>query len=251
MSFVALHEKRVIDLVSESYIRASVLFYFGIRFYEYNNQTLEEVCKQKGLKIEQVVHELESISKTSHQTIHFAHYPIDLIIEYLKHAHFVFIKHKLPYVAKLIENFSTTHNGYEQIAKDLKLVFPLFVEDFIHHIYEEEDTLFTYIINLEKASKRQINPTQLWFKLQKHSLQQFAMEHELHDDEMLGIRKITNDYKILPDAPLHIKVIYGELCDFEKQLTTHAAIENDILFPRAMSLEAKVKEMLFANSRWN
>ncbi len=251
MSTTALKSKRIVDLVSESYIRASVLYYFGIKFFEYNEQTLEEVCLQKGLKVEQVVLELESIAISNEEAISFAHYPLDLIIEYLKHAHFVFIKHKLPYVGKLIENFSTDHPGYQQIARDLKLVFPLFVEDFIYHIYEEEDTLFTYIIKLEKVVKKQLSASKLWNQLEKHSLQQFAMEHEAHDDEMQGIREITKNYELLADAPLHIKVIYSELRDFEKQLVTHASVENDILFPRAMTLEAKVKDQLFANARWN
>lgn len=251
MSFIALHEKKIVDLVSESYTSASVLFHFGIRFYEYKDQTLKEVCNKLGLKVEQVVSELEGISDLKPDTIQFKDYPIELIVEYLKHAHFVFIKHKLPFVAKLIENFPLSHKGYEQIAKDLKMVFPLFVEDFINHIYEEEDTLFNYILKLENASKKLINPSTLWYRLDKLSLQHFAIEHEMHDDEMRGIRKITSDYHILPDAPLLIKVIYEELRDFEKQLKNHASIENDILFPRAMTLEAKVKDMLFGNSRWN
>ncbi|HMP98984.1 MAG TPA: iron-sulfur cluster repair di-iron protein [Cyclobacteriaceae bacterium] len=251
MQGVLLKEKRIIDLVGENYVRASVLFYFGIKFYEYNNQTLEEVCRQKGLKVEQVVNELESAVQSNQEDIPLAHYPLDIIIEYLKHAHFTFIKHKLPYISKLIEGLSVADAQFENLVRDLKLVFPLFVEDFIHHIYEEEDTLFKYIIKLELAAKQKLNPVKLWRQLEAHSLQQFALEHELHEDEMAGIRKITLNFELYDTTPLHVKVIYAELMDFEKQLITHAAIENNILFPRAMSLEAQVKERLFSKSRWN
>ena len=132
-----------------------------------------------------------------------------------------------------------------------KILFPLFIEDFIHHIYEEEDTLFKYIKVLERASTGNYNPTRLYYMMERHSLQRFAMEHEAHDDEMEGIRKITNDYKLFPDSPLHVKVIYSELMLFEKNLQTHARIENEILFPKAMALENKVKHTFIEKTKGN
>ncbi|HLZ17517.1 MAG TPA: hypothetical protein VKQ08_10780, partial [Cyclobacteriaceae bacterium] len=72
-----------------------------------------------------------------------------------------------------------------------------------------------------------------------------------HDDEMAGIRKMTKDYFLTPDAPLHVKVIYSELVQFEKNLQEHARIENEILFPKAMLLETEVKRSFFEKARWN
>lgn len=80
--------------------------------------------------------------------------------------------------------------------------------------------------------------------MEKYSLQRYAIEHEAHDDEMEGVRKITNGYAIHTKTPLHIKVIYSELADFEKALKTHARIENEILFPKAMQLENEVRNIL-------
>ena len=41
-------------------------------------------------------------------------------------------------------------------AFSLNFVFPLFVEDFIRHIYEEEDELFQYVTLLQKAEEGKI-----------------------------------------------------------------------------------------------
>jgi regulator of cell morphogenesis and NO signaling len=244
MGKTALKDKRIKDLVDQNNVHAYVLYYFGIKFYEYSEQTLEQVCAHMGLRVSQVVKELESPHENFQEAdLPLISYPIDLIIEYLKHAHFTFVKHRLPYISRLVEAFKAGHKDYEQIAKDLKELFPLFLEDFIHHIYEEEDTLFGYIKVLERASKGLYNPSQLYYMLEKNSLQRFAMEHEAHDDEMEGIRRITNDYKLSNDAPLHVKVIYTELTTFEKTLKTHARIENEILFPKAMMLENRVKKL--------
>lgn len=68
---------------------------------------------------------------------------------------------------------------------------------------------------------------------------------------MEGIRRITKDYLLTNDAPLHVKVIYSELTQFEKALQTHARIENEILFPKAMALENQLKKVLQENIRFN
>ncbi len=247
-----LRHRRISELVEQDNEMAQVLFYFGIRFYEYSEQTLEQVCKLRGLKVDQLVRELESPrSNFQEEEIPLFSYPIDLIIEYLKHAHFLFVKHQLPYIGKLVANFKADHVAYQAVEKDLKTLYPLFLEDFIHHIYEEEDTLFKYIKMLERASVGKYHPTRLYQQMEKFSLQRCALDHESHDDEMVGIRKITKDYHLTSDAPLHIKVIYTELINFEKSLQMHAHIENEILFPKAMALENQVRILLTEKVKLN
>ena len=251
MNNPALKDTRISELVDRNYVHAYVLYYFGIRFYEYTELTLEQVCKKQGLKVEQVIRELESPMHLKEADLPLVSYPIDLIIEYLKHSHFLFIKHKLPYIARLVESFKAHHDDYLNVERDLKIVFPLFVEDFIEHIYEEEDTLFTFIQALDRAAKGQMANAKLYYLIERNSVQKFAMEHEVHDDEMEGIRKITKDYACDPNMPLHVKVLYNELKAFEKSLITHARIENEILFPKAMALEAKVKQSFFEKIKLN
>ena len=251
MSKTALKDTRISDLVDQNYVHAYVLFYFGIQFYEYSTLTLDQACKQRGLKTDQVIREMESPTYLQEADLPLVSYPIDLIIEYLKHSHFLFIKHKLPYIARLVETFKANHADYQSVERDLKIVFPLFVEDFIEHIYEEEDTLFSFIQSLERASRKSYIPTRLYYLLEKNSVQKFAMDHEAHDDEMEGIRNITKDYTLNANAPLHVKVLYSELKNFEKSLITHARIENEILFPKAMALENKVKLAFFEKTKFN
>jgi regulator of cell morphogenesis and NO signaling len=247
-----MKNKRISELVDQDNVRAYVLYYFGIKFYEYSEKTLDQVCIEKGLKVDQVIRELEFPRENfAEAELPLISYPIDLIIEYLKHAHFLFVKHKLPYISRLLESFKTDHSQYESVAKDLKTLFPLFIEDFIHHIYEEEDTLFKYINVLQQAANGSYNHARLYYLMEKSSLQRFSMEHEVHDDEMEGLRKITKDYHLTTDAPLHVKVIYSELTAFEKNLQTHARIENEILFPKALVLENQIRQNFLDKVQFN
>ncbi|HNP20398.1 MAG TPA: iron-sulfur cluster repair di-iron protein [Fulvivirga sp.] len=245
-----LNKKRIIEIVDCNYINASVLYYFGIEFYNYSEQTLEEACAEKGLKLETVVRRLE-LNTHCEEIVAINEFPIDLVIEYLKHTHYIFIKQKLPYIGKLIENLNTDESKLAQITKDLKFVFPLFVEDFIHHIYQEEDTLFSYILNLDSFLKGRGNLSKMYFEMERHGLSQYAAEHKEHDDEMLGIRQITHQYSINSDTPLHIRVVYAELESLEKELKTHAKIENEILFLKALALEKDVLDKFHQKIQYN
>src|SRR5690348_6391478 len=115
MDNALLKNKRLDQLVDENYVHAYVLFYFGIRFDEYSELTLEQICQKKGLKVDQIVRELESPTHLLEADLPLISYPVDLIIEYLKHSHFLFIKHKLPYIAKLVNSFKAEHEDFKNV----------------------------------------------------------------------------------------------------------------------------------------
>ena len=237
-------QKKISELVTENYVYASVLHYFGIQFYNFSEYTLEEICHQKGLESRQLIKSLEEAGTEQTNLSEIRNYSIDLIIHYLKRSHYIFVKKKLPYMAKLVEDLSIEKINNPTLVKDLKTLFPLFVEDFIHHIFEEEETLFRYIEALLMASQGDYHTGDLFYKMEKNSIQYFALDHHTHDDEMRGIRDITNNYELGENPSLHLKVIFAEFQSLEHDLQIHAKIEDEILFIKAIQLEKLVKEMI-------
>jgi regulator of cell morphogenesis and NO signaling len=242
--------RKIQDLVAENYEYAEILYDFGIHFYHYSELTLAQACKHKGLNYQQVIQGLESIHHTT-PTHTWQEYSVDIVIHYLKHTHTLFLKDKLPYMADLIADLKAEQYQDKNLIKDLQLLFPLFAEDFIHHIHEEEDTLFQYIHTLHNASLGRYKFSELYYQMEKYSIQYFALDHHTHDDEMRGIRKITNNYTLPPQSELHLKVIFEELKALERELQIHAQIEDEILFIKALQLEKKVKEMIKQKSGLN
>jgi len=242
--------KRIAELVDENYAYASVLYYFGIKFYDYDEKTLAQVCRERGLNVHEVIQDLEAIyEQDESQVVSLSALPIDVIIAYLKHTHFQFIKTRLPYLSKLIHNLPAL--PYSGIVADLQFVFPLFVEDIIRHIYEEEDDFFSYVLNLQLAYRTEKPTTRLYLDMEKCSIQEFAIHHDIDDDEMEGIRQITNNYATEGIDSLHLRVVYAELQKFERELGIHASVENEILFPKALMLEKQVQKIMRAKIRHN
>ena len=237
-----LQQRTITDLVSENFVRASTLYYFGVKFFDYQEETLEQVCQKKGLDVHTVLNGLESAGqKEKNQNVQLMAYPVDLVIEYLKHTHYLFVKKRLPYIAQLIDGLADVNFRYTSLAKDLKSVFPLFVEDFIEHIYEEEDILFAYIKSLSTFLSGERPASKVYYAMEKNSIQEFALDHSEHENEMDGLRKITNGYSYCEEADLHIKVLFNELARLEQDLKVHAKVEDNILFPKALQIERLVK----------
>lgn len=246
--------RKIGDMVQEDYQYASVLHEFGLPFYQYTEHTLLEACQTRGLNLKQVLRGLEMVGKTKNAHLTWQEYPIELIIHYLRLAHKTFIKEKLPYMASLIQNLKTSTQqpkSHQNIARDLQWLFPLFQEDFTKHIQEEEDTLFRYILTLIQAQQGTCKLGELHYQMERYSIQYFALDHHTHDDEMKGIRELTNGYVLDKPQNLHLLVIFEELKALESALITHAKVEDEILFVKALRLEQQVKDLIHLKSKWN
>lgn len=223
-------EKTIGQVVDENYVYARALHYLGIDFFEAPNKKLKEVCDERGLDRQQIIksfYAFDSCYRFSFSDLE--KYPIELLTEYLKHSHHVFIKEKLPYIVHLVKKWNR--------EEGLKNLIPEFVEDFIKHIYEEEDTTFKYIELLSELKKGSVPASfDLLMGFNNYSLVAEFEEHQ-HEDEFGAIRALISTLK---PQDLHDRVLIYEIKAFDREMIYHAEIENQIFFPKAIQLE---KEM--------
>lgn len=234
-------EKTIGQVVDENYIYARALHYLGIDFFDAPNKKLKEICRERGLDENKVIksfYVFDSCHRLSFSELE--KYPIELLLEYLKHAHHVFIKDKLPYILHLVHQWDGDHT--------LKSLLPEFVEDFIRHIYEEEDTTFKYIESLcELKNGIPKAPFDIMVNFKGFSLQA-EWEHHLEGDEFGAIRSLMS---AIDNSTLHGRVLLSEIQAFDREMVYHAEIENSVFFPRAIELEklgeSKIKSLASLN----
>lgn len=234
-------ELTIRTLVDENYVYARALSYLGVDFYLFPDRKLREVCDQMGIQKSQVLKAFYLFDRSHRFSfVELNKLPLEIVVEYLKHAHHIFIKDKLPYIARLISR----HPG----LLDMKLIFPEFVEEFVNHIYEEEDTLFHYLEILQKVDRGQLsNPAGALWTHRKISLKKIYAEH-CEEDELKGIRELAEEHQ---QADLLSEVITREIKAFDREMWYHAEIENKILFPKAIALETIVKEKMTKLIKYN
>ena len=226
-------KKTVRNLLDENFIYARALHYLGIDFFHCEEATLEELCVDKGIDHKRLIRSLYQFDTKSRIPFgEINEYPLPLVVAYLKFAHQGYIKNSLPFIVGLLKNLNTNQSPLH----DLIAIFPLFVEDFIKHIYREEDHLFGYIDHLYKTKNGGYREAhQLFFKSEPSLAEQRA--HHQEEDEMASLRELIEEVQM---DSLHVKIIVQEIKAFDREMLYHAAIENEILFPKAIGLESEV-----------
>ena len=158
-----LKNKKISDIVGNDYRYAKALDSFGVDFYKYSDYQIEDICKIKGFKKESLIGYRISLDESfdlEHDSLKSC--PLNLVVEYLKHNHNYFIKNKLPYLLNLINNIKEERT-FENFSKDLKFIFPIFFEDFVNHIYDEENYFFSYIYKLFNENQGNIKSSYIFF----------------------------------------------------------------------------------------
>ncbi|MEM9895428.1 MAG: hypothetical protein AAF789_03590 [Bacteroidota bacterium] len=232
---IVVFEKTVGELVDENYIYARALHFLGIDFLNCSNVKLRDLCLSMGIDRKLLIKSFYSFDSTDRLSFkELEKYPIPLLLEYLRYSHHQFIKEKLPYIVEIANK-----TNEQQV---LQVMLPEFVEDFIKHIYEEEDHTFRYIqlltdINAGKiaAPFSKLSSFGVSFSLQKE-----VAEHG-EEDELAAIRELI--LSIEPNS-LEERVIVAEMKAFDREMFYHASIENDLLFPKALQLESEVKKQI-------
>lgn len=219
------------------------MHYFGIQFYEYSEYSLQEACELKGLNESFVIKKLEYAASRGRLNPSIQSLPIDIVLAYLIHSHHYFVNERLPLLVDMIDNIEISKFRNQDQASDLKLIFPLVVEEFIEHIHEEENTLFKHIESLLVMKNDSLKIGWGFFSTRKKSISDFAIEHA-HEDEMEGVRILTNSFKITEETPFYEQQLITELQMLDNDFKLHAKVEDEILFPKALELESEVRNQV-------
>ena len=169
--------------------------------------------------------------------------PHDDIIEHILRTHHIFVKTKLTKIYNLLKKNSVSDDVHSEIDKILSIFEDLKYE-LEMHLIKEEKMLFPYISRMAECERNNqiIEPAP--FGTVQNPITVMETEHKNALFAFAKIRKITNNYKGISGTN---DVIYKELEAFEKDLNEHIHIENDVLHPKAIELEHKIKHKLFNN----
>jgi regulator of cell morphogenesis and NO signaling len=233
-------EKTVSELLDENYVYARALHYLGIDFFTSPNKKISDLCFEKGLDEHTLIRTFYNFDSAPRLAFNeLEKYPLPLLTKYLKHNHHTFIKDKLPFIIYLLERLN---------ERSITAILPEFIEDFIFHIYEEEDSTFRYIEALLKIHNRlEQSPWSVLFEFQAFSLQLEFEEHR-HGDDFAAIRDLIAHFQ---PQDLSESIFVKEIRSFDRELTYHSEIENNIFFPKAIALEKEVYHRLQSLSKLN
>lgn len=239
MTFTSSSTVREIALQLPSSIR--IFEAFGIDYCCGGNKSLMQASQQAGVSPERL---LEKLSELDVQSADPDFSPwqqasLSSLTQHIAERHHEFVRNEVPRLNSLFEKVRSRHGSAHPELTPMSLLFGFLGEDMLNHMQKEEQVLFPYIERLEQDSEQGTLPPATPFGSVDRPVDCMMRDHEKTGREIQQIREWSNGFTLPEGACLTYRALYAGLREFEQDLHRHVHLENNILFPRAIGLEAK------------
>jgi regulator of cell morphogenesis and NO signaling len=172
--------------------------------------------------------------------------PLYRLLDYLTANHREFQAKDLPEIDHLLDVHNIPSYPDSYVIRLVYQAFKPFQETFQEHMLEEENHVFPRILWLEACVR---TPTLQPF-LHRGSVGIFAAAQNHTTEEeikrmVVDIREKVRNQRVQETTTTVIQDLYERLEKFERRLSVHAALETDILFPRAVEIEKDLLDLKF------
>jgi regulator of cell morphogenesis and NO signaling len=235
-----IQEPTVAEIAANSLGAVRVFERLGIDYCCGGKRPLAEVCRQKGYDPDSVQRQLDAAAaNTPEPAQDWNTAPLNELINHIITRHHDYLKREMPSIAVRLEKVYRVYNHRRgDTLIGLPEVFSELQEEMNGHMRKEEMLLFPAIAACEAAVIGGSKLPSMPFGSIANPIRMMEMEHDSAGEAIAAIRKITNDYEIPDYACVTYKALITGLQELEQDLHLHVHLENNILFPRIMELEA-------------
>ncbi len=243
MGTIAIENKTVGKLVAEDYRKAKIFKKFGIDFCCGGGVSIDKACEVYGADKEKVLSDLEMLDlKDIDPDIDYNNWPLEKLLNHIIESHHTYVREAIPIVSQFVTKVKNVHGDNKPNVAEIADIFNAVAEELHSHLEKEEKILFPYLRHLLAAEKGEefIGPH---FREAKNPIGVMLAEHEDAGDALMKIQELTNDYNPPKGACATHQVSYAYLKEFFEDLVQHVHLENNILFPKIISLENKLRSI--------
>jgi regulator of cell morphogenesis and NO signaling len=212
---------------------------FGIDYCCGGRKPLAEACSERQISVDEVVVALESAAGSAAPLpVDWSQATLGALIEHIEATHHVYVKTELPRLAVLAQKVVNRHGDTQAHLPALQILLAQLDEELIHHLGKEENVLFPYIAKLEGALISGGAHPEACFGTIESPIAMMTSEHDAAGALIAELRRLSDNYTTPVEACPTYHAYYDGLKEFEQDLHQHIHLENNILFPRAIAMEA-------------
>lgn len=160
------------------------------------------------------------------------------IIRYLQYSHRYYLNKKLPEIEQTVAHLCQSYRDSHQLLVVLGLFFMDYKNKLEKHIRYEEEVFFPFVVSLVDISKKESDAKEILNILNTYSARQFLAAHSDVEEDLLEVRNLILKYSGDQPTPLPYRIFLNQLQAFENDLSRHALLEDHILLPMVIELEA-------------
>ncbi len=234
-------ENKIGEIVARNFHAAQIFESFGLDFCCGGKKSISDACREKKLDPDNVITELSKMGEQSFNPQRFEEWDIDFLIDYIINNHHTYVIKAIPKILNHLQKVSSAHKEKHPEILLIQGTFRELSEELMNHLQKEEKMLFPYAKKLNLSFKNSLEIPMAPFGAVENPLRVLESEHESAGKMSALINKLSSNYTPPEDACGTFKVLYYELKEFENDLHTHVHLENNILFPKALEMENKLK----------
>jgi regulator of cell morphogenesis and NO signaling len=239
MSFTS--ETKVKDIALSNLAARQVLEDTGLDYCCGVGKSLHEACLHADVPAEQILKRLhEHSTDISPGDENWISAPLDDLTRHIRERHHQYVREAITRVQSLLDKVAATHGENHSEIAEIRRLFTEVGREMIMHMQKEEQILFPYIDALEQANSTHGSVEAPFFQTVRNPIHAMMKEHDAAGELVRQIRNASSEYTPPADACTSFKALYQDLRDFEIDLHQHVHLENNILFPRAVEMEAAV-----------
>jgi len=237
-----LENVTVAEIAARSLAAVRVFEKYGIDYCCGGKRPLEDVCRQQGHDARLLREELEkACSDQPGSERDWAAAPLRQLAEHIVSVHHGYLRRELPAIqARLDKVYSVYNQRYGPTLIGLPEVFAGLRQELELHIRKEEAILFPAIGMLEEAAQECRPLPRMMFGTIAAPIHMMEKEHDGAGDALRQIRAITRDFEVPEFACATYNALVKGLAELESDLHLHIHLENNVLFPQAIALEAQM-----------
>lgn len=229
------------EIVSHDWRKAEVFKKYGIDYCCGGKRTVTEACLKKGIDPVQVETELEQVSaRPTENRNNFNMWELDFLIDYIVNNHHRYVKESIPFLRELSHKVSQVHGDFHPELLEIEQHTQAVIEELTMHMRKEEMILFPYIKELVLAKKTAAPLVPPPFGTIVNPIGMMEAEHASAGNALEAIEKLSDQFTPPSYACTSYQVLFAKLKEFQQDLHQHVHLENNILFPKAIGLEAEL-----------
>jgi len=235
-----LVEKTLAEIVTDN-IRTAIIFEeAGLDFCCKGKRSLKDACAEKNVDVQKIVNELANLSDTGNGAQNVNDWPLDFLVDYIMNNHHQYVRRMIPVITLHADKVASVHGKNHPETLQIADLFLAVREELQMHMMKEERILFPQIKQMvltQKENSQYFSPP---FGSIQNPIRMMEFEHTSAGDALYQIRELSKNYSHPDDACNTFKALYSELKEFEVDLHKHIHLENNILFPKSITLEAEL-----------
>lgn len=224
------------DIVSRYPSLLRVLDQMGIDYCCGGKSILEDVCREKGLDVKTLMVTLEAAAGAPDASVvDAASMSLTDLADHIEQTHHAYLRTELPRLDTLTEKVASVHGDRDSRLAEVRGTFLGLADELLRHLTKEEQVLFPMIRQLETSE----TTPQFHCGTLANPIRQMELEHDSAGDALAGLRGLTDDFTPPEWGCNSFRSMLDGLARLEADLHQHIHKENNVLFPRALDMEAQ------------